>query len=562
MDVSNGSFGTASGDSDPQMPAAGSVGTSRVSSSPTPGYPTNAEELRLASAASNGAGNVTVGSAEEQDTTPGPQTGSATEHQAIKDKNSDVGQENVDASYMLSRSIRSLKSSLTTQDRGLRLLFQKAETLEVFAEKTRSPAVKEVIEELLAVVEVLKESREPVVRAFNMTLTNMMALETVNNKKKKEMAEPMQTVPQPEQNALNQDRQEAILKACEELAISLAKQEDINALKSSLPASVPNNDSKARNQLPPQKPKDRTKEPPPPAQQTQDWTKVVRKRGKNKATKKHPPVNKPPSENAIKAKRPPPDSISVKPENGETYSDILKAIRQKVDINAIGSQVSKISESRNGEIIIRLNHKDKKREVLVDALKSNLGDHAAVRSLVSHDDVDIQDLDNITTASEIESCIKSALGLSANDASINVKSIRPAYAGTQRATVRLRSAEAIKLAKMGRISIGWIKARVRLKTTTTRCFRCLGYGHTTHTCKGPDRSKACSLCNSEGHRASACTSLPNCAACTYIGEPTNHYPGSSKCTAHRKALSKNKVPPIELRESGIETGAKIIHRDA
>lgn len=484
-------------------------------------------------------------------------------HQAIKDKNSDVGQENVDASYMLSRSIRSLKSSLATQDGGLRLLFQKAETLEVFAEKTRSPAVKEAIEELLAVVKGLKESRELVVRAFNMTLTNMLALETANNKKKKEMAEPKQTVPQPEQNALNQDRQEAILKACEELAISLAKQqEDINALKSSLPASVPNNDSEARNQLPHKNKKDRTKEPPPPAQQTQDWTKVVRKRGKNKATKKHPPVNKPPSENTIKAKRPPPDSISVKPENGETYSDILKAIRQKVDINAIGSQVSKISESRNGEIIIRLNHKDKKREVLVDALKSNLGDRAAVRSLVSHDDVDIQDLDNITTASEIESCIKSALGLSANDASINVKSIRPAYAGTQRATVRLRSAEAIKLAKMGRISIGWIKARVRLKTTTTRCFRCLGYGHTTHTCKGPDRSKACSLCNSEGHRASACTSLPNCAACTYIGEPTNHYPGSSKCTAHRKALSKNKTPPIELRESGIETGAKTIHRDA
>ena len=123
-------------------------------------------------------------------------------------------------------------------------------------------------------------------------------------------------------------------------------------------------------------------------------------------TEKHPPVNKPPSENAKKAKRPPPDSISLKPENGETYSDILKAIRQKFDINAIGSQVSKISESRNGEIIIRLNHKDKKREVLVDALKSSLGDRAAVRSLVSHDDVDIQDLDNITTASEIESCIK------------------------------------------------------------------------------------------------------------------------------------------------------------
>ena len=228
-----------------------------------------------------------------------------------------------------------------------------------------------------------------------------------------------------------------------------------------------------------------------------------------------------------------------------------------MDINAIGSQVSKISESRNGEIIIRLKHQDKKREELVDAIKSNLGVRAAVRSLVSHDDIDIQDLDNITTASEVESCIKSALGLSADDASIKVKSILPAYAGTQRATVKLKSAEAIKLAKMGRISIGWIKARVRLKATVTRCLRCLGYGYTTHTCKGPDRSKAYSLFSSVSHRASACSSPPNCAACMDIREPTNHYSGSSKCTTHRKALSRNKTPSTELKESGIDPDAQI-----
>jgi len=56
-------------------------------------------------------------------------------------------------------------------------------------------------------------------------------------------------------------------------------------------------------------------------------------------------MTKPPPENAKRIKKPLPDFISVKPENGEIYSDILKAIRQKVDINAIGSQVSSISES-------------------------------------------------------------------------------------------------------------------------------------------------------------------------------------------------------------------------
>lgn len=65
--------------------------------------------------------------------------------------------------------------------------------------------------------------------------------------------------------------------------------------------------------------------------------------------------------------------------------------------------------------------------------------------------------------------------------SIKVKNLRPANAGTQRATVRLKSIDALNIVKRGRVKIGWIYARVRLKATTTRCFHCLGYGHTKQT---------------------------------------------------------------------------------
>jgi len=238
----------------------------------------------------------------------------------------------------------------------------------------------------------------------------------------------------------------------------------------------------------------------------------------------------------------------VKPENGETFSDILKTIKEKVDISSIGSEVSSIKESRNGGILIRLRCEDKNREELVEALKSNLGSRAVIRGLVSMDDVDIQDLDKMTTVSEVESCIRSTLGLPANDLTIKVKNIRPAYAGTQRATVRLKSADAITLAKKGRIKIGWINARVRLKETATRCFRCLGYGHTTHTYRGPDPAKSCSLCTSESHRASTCTSPPKYAACLDMNESTEHFPGSGKCIAYRLATSKVQTPNMEKRE--------------
>jgi len=451
-------------------------------------------------------------------------------------------------------TVKALGKQLLAQDAAFKSLLAKSGLLECVLEKSRSESIKNAGQGLLSALQVFRESREQVTRSFNVV---------VDVVKREEAAKTTLQAKQATDKPTTRDTETQ--SPCWWDATPPTHNEQSPAPIAAVFSSI----SKARNPPSPQTTTAHAKEQPPQVKQSQDWTKVVGKRRRNKATKKLPPPEKdttkppkPPPVNATKPKRPPPDSISVKPENGETYSDILKAIRQKVDINAIGSQVSKISESRNGEIIIRLNHQDKKREELVDALKSNLGDRAAVRSLISYDDVDIQDLDNITTASEVESSIISALGSPANEVSIKVKSIRPAYAGTQRATVRLKSAEAIKLAKMGRIYIGWIKARVRLKATTTRCFRCLGYGHTTHACKGTDRSKACSLCCSANHRASACTSPPKCAACMDAGEPTDHYPGSSKCTAHRKALSKNKTPSNEQREPGIEPVPQIIRLDA
>lgn len=96
----------------------------------------------------------------------------------------------------------------------------------------------------------------------------------------------------------------------------------------------------------------------------------------------------------------------MKLENGETYAEILKSIKKNVDIDAIGSQVASIRKSRNGEILISLKRDDTKREELVEALKSKLGSRAEVRGLIRYDDLEIQDLDSVTTDTEIEICFR------------------------------------------------------------------------------------------------------------------------------------------------------------
>lgn len=53
----------------------------------------------------------------------------------------------------------------------------------------------------------------------------------------------------------------------------------------------------------------------------------------------------------------------------------------------------------------------------------------------------------MTTDSEVEKCIRDALGLPGNDNSVETRSIRESFMATQRATVRLRGVDAHELGK-------------------------------------------------------------------------------------------------------------------
>lgn len=65
-------------------------------------------------------------------------TGVASQAPDTLSTSSAEGQDGKDATSKLSRNVRSLKISLIIHDVCLKLLFQKAATLEMFAEKSRS----------------------------------------------------------------------------------------------------------------------------------------------------------------------------------------------------------------------------------------------------------------------------------------------------------------------------------------------------------------------------------------------------------------------------------------
>lgn len=280
-----------------------------------------------------------------------------------------------------------------------------------------------------------------------------------------------------------------------------------------------------------------------------EWRTVKKSRKEKRDRKEH----KTEGSKRKRQKPPPPDAIAVRPGVGETAAEILKTIKHDVEVDKIGAKVSTIIESKSGEIIIRLNKKDTKRTELEDELRSKLGARAGVRGLVKLEDVEIQDLDSVTTATDVETSIRHALGALSDDQTIQVKSLRPSYMGTQRATVRMKSTDAYKLEKAGRVKIGWVYARTRIKIRAIKCFRCLGYGHRKQFCTGIDRSDKCCLCTSKGHTATTCKSPPKCAACEDIKEKTDHYPGSGKCIAYQRAMVANKTNPRANEQRGPNT---------
>lgn len=81
-------------------------------------------------------------------------------------------------------------------------------------------------------------------------------------------------------------------------------------------------------------------------------------------------------------------------------------MRRDINIKTTGVQVSSISDSRNGKILIKLKSKEAERLALEEALRTKLEPRAAVRGLVKFEDVELQDLDCVTTNSEVENCIQ------------------------------------------------------------------------------------------------------------------------------------------------------------
>jgi len=270
-----------------------------------------------------------------------------------------------------------LKNIIKQQKKMLSNLQEVTDHLNLVKKKSSSQQIRDAIDAVVEAAELLGPNKNSLHGAF---LDAEKAASRVTSEAS-------------EQGAASTQKYEAILKVCEELKVSVPKQqEDINTLMRSQTPPHPTYATQARAQqstptmlqhhniqgAQPQRSSQAKDENPA----DKEWQTVKNPRRANRGpTKKR-------TENKRKRQKPPPlDAIAVKPEEGESAAEILKAIKQDVEIDEIGARVSTITESRSGEIIIKLTTKDEKRAALEEELRNKLGSRAAVRGLTKFEDM-------------------------------------------------------------------------------------------------------------------------------------------------------------------------------
>lgn len=93
-------------------------------------------------------------------------------------------------------------------------------------------------------------------------------------------------------------------------------------------------------------------------------------------------------------------------------------------------------------------------------MSATLGDDASVKTFTHRILVECKDIDEVTTKEEVYNAIKSLPGLEGIESS-DITGLRPAYAGTQTATISLPAPKAKKLIQLGKVKVGWVNCRIR-----------------------------------------------------------------------------------------------------
>lgn len=230
---------------------------------------------------------------------------------------------------------------------------------------------------------------------------------------------------------------------------------------------------------------------------------------------------------------------------GEMAAAMRKA-RESIKLQDLGITSLKPRRALNGDLKLEISGKEGAEQAknlavkMRDALSSMEG--VKITNPTKASEVRIRDLMDGTSKLEVAEAIAASIE-GGDPASVQMGEIKFSPNGLGMVWAKCPTAMAIRATATGRISVGWVRARVELlDARPTHCYKCLNKGHVAAYCRSNiDRSGCCYRCGGEGHKVAECSNQPKCPICTEAKLPNGHRLGGPKCRTPRKAGSWVKI---------------------
>jgi len=215
--------------------------------------------------------------------------------------------------------------------------------------------------------------------------------------------------------------------------------------------------------------------------------------------------------------------------------------RKKIKLGDLGIAYLRPKLAATGAMLLEVpgDGSAAKADLLAAKLREALAATGArVARPVKTEELRVTGLDDSITKEEIAAAIAAAGSCSAPD--VRVGDIRRGPSGLGTVWLQCPTAAAKKVAAAGRLTVGWVSARVEALTPRPmRCHRCLELGHTRSRCTAPtDRGNRCYRCGAPGHTAGRCAGEVKCPLCSDLDRPAGHRLGAKACAPQKKGMKK------------------------
>lgn len=253
----------------------------------------------------------------------------------------------------------------------------------------------------------------------------------------------------------------------------------------------------------------------------------------------------PQNERTIKRKVPKGSVVSITGHREDfSYADALKLARNKLSLRELGIDGSKIRRAANGGVLIEIPGigSEGRADLLAEKLSALIGEEVKVSRPSMRGDVKLYNFDDSILPAEVVSLFVEIGKCSSNV--IKISTIRRQRNGLNVVWVNCPIQLAIKVAKLGKVAVGWSMAGVELmKKRPTKCFKCWHFGHLKNTCPNTtDRQGCCFRCGDKGHSINDCFGDFRCFPCLDLGLDSDHRSGNNLCQAYNR-LMQGRGPP-------------------